>query len=80
MDELGLLEILAGLAVVLMGWLHGRQNKLEDELDAKADKDSLAEIKEILKEMTKCVNEMKVENARWQGLVEKVTNNKHGRS
>lgn len=78
--DVGLLEILAGLVVIMLGWLHLRQNALSDRLDEKADKEEISEMKIDVKDILKTITEIKVDNARWQGLMEKVASNKPEKS
>ena len=80
MFEIGAIEVIAGLLVMLVSWLHLRQNAMQKELNQKADKEDVHELKADVKEILKGLIEIKVDNARWQGLVEKVVKNKHEKS
>jgi hypothetical protein len=74
--DVGLLECVAGLNLLLLGWLHMRQNSQEKRLENKVDKEDFVEVKADIKEILRGLIDVKVENARWQGLVEKVVNSK----
>lgn len=78
--EVGLLEILFGLVIIMMGWLHVRQAALSKKLEEKVDKTDFAEVKQDIKDVLSHITDIKVDNARWQGLMEKVVNNKQGKS
>lgn len=49
-----------------------RQNKLEDQVTNCVKKDDLEEVKADLKEALHLLTEQRVENAKWQGLMERV--------
>ncbi len=66
-----LIEGLIGAVFLLVGWLHMRQNNLEKRIDNCVEKDVMEEIKEDLKETIKLLTEVRVENAKWQGLMAK---------
>lgn len=67
-----LLEGIVTLFLVLVGWLHMRQNKLEDKIDKCVEKDAFEEVKEELKTAIELLTEFRVENARWHGLMERL--------
>lgn len=69
-----------GAVSILFGWLHIRQGKLESRLDNCVQKDAFKEVKEELKIAIKLLTEVRVENARWQGLVEKAIENNSKKS
>jgi len=73
--ELLAIEMTLGLVCVLFGWLHVRQNKLEDKLNNCVEKDDLAEMKQDLKTTLELVTELRVENAKWQGLMQRALEN-----
>ena len=66
-----LLEGMVTLFIVLLGWLHMRQNKLDERLQMCVAKDSFEEVKDELKTAIELLTEVRVENARWQGLMER---------
>ena len=70
-----LLEGLVTLTIVLIGWLHMRQNKLEDKIEKCVEKDAFEEVKEELKTAIELLTEFRVENARWHGLMERLIEN-----
>lgn len=57
-----------------------RQNALERDLKEKADKTDMDEMKKDVKEVLSHISELKVDNARWQGLMEQALSSKHERS
>ena len=65
------IEMTLGLVCVLFGWLHVRQNRLEDKINNCVEKDDLAEMKQDLKTTLELVTELRVENAKWQGLMQR---------
>ena len=73
--ELLAIEVAVGMAICLMGWLHLRQNKLEDQLQQCVHKNDLDEIKEDLKTTLELLTEVRVENAKWQGLMQRALEN-----
>ncbi len=70
------IEMTLGLVCVLFGWLHVRQNRLEDKINNCVEKDDLAEMKIDLKATLELVTELRVENAKWQGLMQRALENK----
>ena len=80
MFELGAVEVIIGLVIVLVSWLHLRQNDMAKKIDTKADKSDVQELKSDIKEILKALTEIKVDNARWQGLVDKVVKNSPDKS
>ena len=68
--EVALLEYGLGLVVLLIGWLHMRQNRLEIKLESCVERSAFEEVKEDLKEAVHLLQEVRVENAKWQGLME----------
>lgn len=73
------LELIGVCALTLVGWLHARQSKMEQALENKVDKDDFQEMKEELDKAVTILTDLRVENARWQGIVERVveTNSKN---
>lgn len=67
-----LIESLVALNLLVLGWLHMRQNSLSKRLDNCAPKDTTEEIKNDLREVVKLLTDVRVENAKWQGLMAKV--------
>jgi len=65
-------EIGAALAVTLMGWLHVRQNKMEDKIENYVPKDAFDDMRVELKAAMLLLTELRVENAKWQGQIERV--------
>ena len=65
-------EIAAAFAVTLMGWLHLRQNKMEDKIDEYVPKDAFDDMRVELKAAMYLLTELRVENAKWQGQIERV--------
>ena len=65
-------EVGAALAVTLMGWLHLRQNKMEDKIDHYVPKDAFDEMRVELKAALLLLTELRLENAKWQGQIERV--------
>lgn len=80
MDEIGAVEVIVGLMLVLVGWLHMRQSDLAQKLESKADIEELREMKTDLKEILKTLTDLKVENARWQGRSEAAESSKPDKS
>jgi sensor domain CHASE-containing protein len=78
--DVGILEILAGLVIVMMGWLHLRQNALSQKLEEKADKEDVSEMKSDIKDILKSILNLSVDVAEWRGKTEKVANSKPERS
>ncbi len=78
MESIGLIEALVALVVIMMGWLHVRQTDFKVQLDKKVDKEDFTEVKSDIKAILSSILDMKVENARWQGLVDRVTKSKPG--
>lgn len=73
-------EILGAFALTMAGWLHVRQGKLEDHLENCVKKDSFEELRNDLKVTLELLTELRVENARWQGLMERAIENDSKRS
>jgi hypothetical protein len=69
--ELLAIEMTLGMVCVLFGWLHLRQNRLEEKLEHCVNKDDLNEIKQDLKTTLELLTEVRVENAKWQGLMQR---------
>ena len=69
-NELVLLEVLAVFVVVLFGWLHMRQNDFQAQLDTKADKEDLDELKNDMKSIRDNVVELKVDQAKCLTILE----------
>ena len=69
--EILVVELAVGATFLCLGWLHNRLNRMEDEVDNCVHKDNLTEVKEDLKEALHLLNESRVENALWQGRMEK---------
>lgn len=72
-------EIAASLAVVLVGWLHMRQNDLERKLEGKVDVDHFEEVKEEMAKVIEILTELRIQNVKWQTIVDNRVNNKHER-
>ena len=68
-------EIALALVSILFGWLHVRQGKLETRIEDCVRKDAFEEVKDELKKAVQILTEVRVENARWQGIAEKVIEN-----
>jgi len=66
-----LAELLGLASITLAGWLHMRQNDLATDLKGKVDKDAFQEVKEELDKAVEMLTDLRVENARWQGIVER---------
>ena len=75
-----LIECLVGLNLVLLGWLHMRQNRQGKLLETKVDKEDFQEVRADIKEILNSVIDIKVETARWQGQMERAASNKRGKS
>lgn len=73
-------EVALGAVSILFGWLHIRQGKLETKLDNCVQKDAFEEVKEDLKTSINLLTEVRVENARWQGIAEKAIESNSRRS
>lgn len=67
-----ILEGLITLGLVMVGWLHLRQNKLEEKIEKCVEKDAFEEVKDELKTAIQLLTEFRVENARWHGLMERL--------
>ena len=80
MFEIGAIEVIVTLVIVMVSWLHLRQNDMSKKIDSKADKTDVQELKSDIKEILKALTDIKVDNARWQGLVDKVVKNSHDKS
>jgi len=65
-------EIAALFAVTLMGWLHLRQNKIEDKMEEYVPKEAFNDLSVELKAAILLLTDMRVENAKWHGLIERV--------
>lgn len=70
MGEVEATEVIVGLMLILLGWLHMRQSDLAKKLDDKVDHSHFAEFRTDLKEILKTVTKLEIENARWQGRSE----------
>lgn len=70
------LEGLVILFCVLLGWLHVRQNRMEKKLDEKADKGSIQKLEDSLSQILEKVTDLRVDNAKWQVLVDKALSSK----
>lgn len=66
-------QIIVGLLMVLVSWLHLRVSNVAKKLEDKADHRDISELKTDLKEILKTLTELKVEQARWQGRSEAAT-------
>ena len=62
-------ELIGAAAITLAGWLHLRQNSMEEALKTKVDKDAFQEVKIELDKAVDLLTELRVENAKWQGIV-----------
>jgi len=69
-----LFEALIGCMVVLMGWLHMRQNKLEEKIEKCVPMTALDDVKKELQKVVDLLTEERVENAEWRGTLKKVLN------
>ncbi len=78
MEYLG--QLLGLSAVTMAGWLHIRQGRLEEQIQSCVKKDSFEELRRDMKVTLELVTELRVENARWQGLVERVIENNSNQS
>ncbi len=65
------MELLVGSIFILIGWLHLRQNRLDDQIGSCVKKDDFEEVKADLKKALNILTETRVENAKWQGLMER---------
>ncbi len=68
-----IVELMGGVGLTLLGWLHMRQNRLEAKLENCVEKDAFEEMKEELKTCTRLLTDVRLENAKWQGIVERAT-------
>ena len=75
MVELMVVKTALGLVCILVGWLHVRQNSLEKRIQECVAKDDLEEMKAAMKQMVEIVTELRVENAKWQGLMQRALEN-----
>ena len=74
------IEGLLVLNVLLLGWLHMRQNKMSSRLDNKVDKDSFDEVKENIENIRETLTEFRIESSGWQKLVEQMLSNRQEKS
>ena len=65
------IELAVGAVMLVLGWIVLRQNKLEEKIDNCVRKDAFEEVKDDLKEALHLLTESRVENAKWQGLMER---------
>lgn len=65
-------ELTVGLIVILLGWLHIRQSKLEEKIEECVPLTAFEEVKQDLKETIKLLTEMRVEDGKWQGLIQSI--------
>jgi hypothetical protein len=72
MLEWGAVEIICLIGLVLIGWLHMRQNNLENKLELKADKDDFNELKADVKVMADHVVDLKVDQTRCLTILERL--------
>ena len=70
--ELLVIELAVLAVFMTLGWMVVRMNKLEERVEHAVDQDALAEVKADLKEALKLLTENRVENARWQVLIEEI--------
>ena len=72
MNEDILLESLVGVLILVNGWLHMRQNRLDSRLQLCVEKDAFEEVKTELHQVVKLLTEERVENAEWRGKLERI--------
>lgn len=66
----GIIELVWIPLGILIGWIHVRQNKLENALEGKADKDDIREMTKYMSEIKEIVTEVRLEVAKWVGKLE----------
>lgn len=64
-----LIEIASVCFVLMLGWLHLRQNRLEDALNKKADSVDIKELKGLIKELNETLTEARLEQSEWRGMI-----------
>jgi len=70
MMEWGAVEVVVILVLVLVGWLHMRQNNFETRLENKADKDDFNELKQDVKVISEHIVDLKVDQTRCLTILE----------
>lgn len=77
-------EVVAGGILALVGTLFimfdRRVSHLEDKIAHCVEKDDMEYLKDTLKDLSDLVTDLRVENARWQGLLEKVLEEKSSKN
>jgi hypothetical protein len=66
----GIIELVWVPLGIVIGWIYHRQNKLEEALDKKADKDDLHEMVSLISEIRDMLTEVRLEVAKWVGKLE----------
>lgn len=75
MNEALFVELIVGLMVVGIGWLHMRQSALEVSLKEKADKDDFDELKADVKKVSEHIVDLKVDQTRCLTILEGLAKN-----
>lgn len=73
--EEGVLQLVAGLMSVGVGWLHLRQTNLEKKIEDKVDQEDFNELKTAVRNISDHVMELKVDQARCLTILEGLERN-----
>lgn len=80
MNEIFVTRIFLVCMLVLLGWLHMRQNKLEDKLSMKVDKEDFDELKNDMKAVRENVVDLKVDSAKCLTILQNLNKNSSNNS